>query len=132
MSSPGLVVIGSGGFGREAARAALDGGYSGEVLGFLDDDPALTGATVAGLPVLGPIAAVADLPDAQVIVATGRPDNYTSRASIVGRLGLPRNGTARWCIPEQHWPQTPRSDLGRWCSPGWWRPPGSGSVSTSR
>ena len=95
MSRPGLLIVGSGGFGREAARAALDGGYSGEVLGFLDDDPALTGATVAGLPVLGPIAAVADLPDAQVIVATGRPDNYTSRASIVGRLGLPseRYGT---------------------------------------
>ncbi len=88
MAEPGLVVIGSGGFGREAARAALDGGHPGPVLGFLDDDPALAGATVAGLPVLGPVAAIADLQDALVVVATGRPDAYTSRARIVAALSL--------------------------------------------
>ncbi|MGB7979558.1 MAG: NeuD/PglB/VioB family sugar acetyltransferase [Candidatus Nanopelagicales bacterium] len=93
MSAAGLVIIGAGGFGRETARAALDGGYDGTLLGFLDDDPGLAGATVAGMPVLGPVAALAELPDAQVIVATGRPDNYTSRPRIVAGLGIDE---ARW------------------------------------
>ena len=84
----GLLIIGTGGFGRETAQAALDGGYAGPVLGFLDDDPARMGTTVAGLPVLGPPTAVADMPGAHVVVATGRPDNYTSRPAIVARLGL--------------------------------------------
>lgn len=85
----GLLIIGSGGFGREAARAALDGGFPGEVLGYLDDDPALAGRSFGGLPVLGPIAAVHEHPDASVVIATGRPDNYTSRHALVVRLGLP-------------------------------------------
>ena len=88
MSRRSLVVIGSGGFGRETAQAARDGGFDGEVLGFLDDNPALAGATVTDLPILGPIGAIADMPEVHVVVATGRPDNYTSRRAIVTRLGL--------------------------------------------
>lgn len=89
MSSAGLLIVGSGGFGRETARAALEGGFAGPVLGFLDDNPELVGTTAAGLPVLGPIAAVQDHPDAVVVIATGRPDNYTSRHSIAAALALP-------------------------------------------
>lgn len=89
MSRAGLVIIGSGGFGREAAQAALDGGFDGEVLGFLDDNPDLAGTSVAGLTVLGPIRAIHRYPDAAVVVATGRPDDYTSRPRIVAQLGLP-------------------------------------------
>jgi sugar O-acyltransferase (sialic acid O-acetyltransferase NeuD family) len=85
-----LLIVGSGGFGRESAQAARDGGFDGEVLGFLDDNPALAGASIAGLPVIGPIDAVHRFPDASIIVATGRPDQYTSRHTIVARLGLPR------------------------------------------
>lgn len=84
-----LLILGTGGFGREVARAARDGGFDGEVLGFLDDDPTRTGASVAGLPVLGPTPAVHRYDDAQIVVATGRPDNYTSRHAIVTRLALP-------------------------------------------
>jgi len=84
-----LIIIGCGGFGRETAQAALDGGFDGRVRGFLDDSRDLQGGTVAGLPVLGPIQAVGDHPDALFVVATGRPDNYTSRHAIVQALGLP-------------------------------------------
>jgi sugar O-acyltransferase (sialic acid O-acetyltransferase NeuD family) len=49
------VVVGSGGHGREVAAIIqdflLESGE--EVLGFLDDNPALFGSTIAGLPVLG-------------------------------------------------------------------------------
>jgi sugar O-acyltransferase (sialic acid O-acetyltransferase NeuD family) len=89
MSRRSLVIIGSGGLGRETANAARDGGFAGDVLGFLDDNPDLAGATVAGLPVLGPIATLARFPESEVVVATGRPDNFTSRASIVRDLRLP-------------------------------------------
>ena len=55
-----LLIIGSGGFGRETAQAALDGGFAGDVLGFLDDDPARQGTFVNGLPIVGPIDAIKD------------------------------------------------------------------------
>lgn len=89
MNGRRLLIIGSGGFGRETALAARDGGFDGDVLGFLDDNPRLAGSTIAGLPVLGPVAAVAEYGDAEVVVATGRPDNFTSRHAIVADLGLP-------------------------------------------
>jgi sugar O-acyltransferase (sialic acid O-acetyltransferase NeuD family) len=87
----GLLIVGSGGLGRETARAAADGGYDGQVLGFLDDDPARVGTTVVGLPVLGPTSALPCYPDARVVVATGRPDHYTSRPRIVAALDLPQD-----------------------------------------
>ena len=96
----GLVIVGSGGFGRETAQAALAGGYSGPVLGFLDDNPALAGEQVGGLPVLGPIDSLHDRPDVDVVVATGRPDNYTSRPALVARLGLPEERYARVVHPQ--------------------------------
>lgn len=95
-----LLIIGSGGFGREAARAARDGGFDGELLGFLDDNPALAGRSVGGIPVIGPLAAVSDFPEAGVVVATGRPDNYTSRHAIVQRLRLPPERYARIVHPQ--------------------------------
>jgi sugar O-acyltransferase (sialic acid O-acetyltransferase NeuD family) len=94
-----LLIVGSGGFGRETAQAARDGGFDGQILGFLDDDPAVLGTEVGGLPVLGPIDAAHDHPAAQFVVATGRPDNYTSRPAIVARLGLPMERFARVVHP---------------------------------
>ena len=93
-SSPGrdLLVIGSGGFGREtveAVRAINAAGGSWQILGYLDDDPAVHGKVVDGVPVLGGIAEVHSHPRALVVVCTGRPDNYLSRPRIVGALGLP-------------------------------------------
>jgi sugar O-acyltransferase (sialic acid O-acetyltransferase NeuD family) len=84
-----LLVVGAGGFARETADAvrALDGVFT--LRGLLDDDPALHGRVVGGAPVLGPLAAVADHPDAAVVVCVGRPDAYTARRAIVARLDLP-------------------------------------------
>lgn len=87
-----LVVVGAGGFARETAeavRAVNDDHPTYELLGFVDDDPALAGTVVGGLPVLGPVEAVAGLPHAQVVVCTGHPGNYWSRRQLVLRLGLP-------------------------------------------
>jgi sugar O-acyltransferase (sialic acid O-acetyltransferase NeuD family) len=87
-----LLIVGAGGFGREAAEAVgavNDDKPTYELLGFLDDNPDAAGTEVDGIPVLGPISSVADHPDAQVIVSTGHPGFYFSRKRIVERLGLP-------------------------------------------
>lgn len=86
-----LLIVGSGGFAREAAEAvrALNAQRPTWTLrGFLDDDPDRHGETVGGLPVLGPAELVCERPEAAVVIATGRPDNYVSRRLIADRLDL--------------------------------------------
>lgn len=87
-----LVIVGSGGFGRETAQAihAANGyGANWHLLGYLDDDPARHGTLVEGLPVLGGRGEIGHLPDTSVLVCTGRPGDYVSRMRIVHDLGLP-------------------------------------------
>lgn len=108
-----LLIVGAGGFAREAAETvrtihSVDG--SVRLLGFLDDDRTLHGTTVGGIPVLGPVQAVADHPDAAVVVAVGRPDAYTVRRDIVARLALPADRYATLVHPG--------SSIGSSCSVG--------------
>ncbi|GGV09807.1 acetyltransferase [Streptomyces filipinensis] len=84
----GLLIVGAGGFARETAqavRAAADL----ELLGHLDDNPALHGTEVDGVPVLGGGDLVHDLPDARVVICVGNPADYAARARLVRRFGLP-------------------------------------------
>lgn len=89
-----LVLIGSGGFGRETAElvrainAASADGPRWELRGFLDDDPALRDSSVSGTPVLGAVDRIAELRDARVVVCTGSPSNFASKRAIVARLRL--------------------------------------------
>jgi sugar O-acyltransferase (sialic acid O-acetyltransferase NeuD family) len=78
MTDPVLLVAASG-LAREVASAWS----GGTVLGFLDDDPAKAGAELAGLPVLGPLEAVADHPAARLVVCAGKG---AARRTIVARL----------------------------------------------
>jgi sugar O-acyltransferase (sialic acid O-acetyltransferase NeuD family) len=87
-----LILMGSGGFGRETAeavRASVAVGIPWRLLGFIDDDPARLGTVIDGTPVIGGRGELERLPDARVVVCTGRPDNYVSRPRIVSQLGLP-------------------------------------------
>lgn len=71
MNKTRLLVVGAGGHGRSVAEAAaLSGKF--EVVGFLDDSLP-SGETVLGVPVLGPVASMADQRAAaeQAIVAIG-------------------------------------------------------------
>ncbi|MER6029960.1 acetyltransferase [Streptomyces sp. NPDC001851] len=84
----GLLIVGAGGFARETAqavRAAADI----RLLGHLDDNPALHGTDVDGVPVLGGCDLVHDLPGARVVVCVGNPGDYAARARLVRRLALP-------------------------------------------
>jgi sugar O-acyltransferase (sialic acid O-acetyltransferase NeuD family) len=87
----GLLLVGAGGFARETAeavRAVNAVAPTWELLGYVDDSPALLGTAIAGVPIVGPIDAVHEHPDAAVVLCTGRPDNYVSRPLIAERLGL--------------------------------------------
>jgi sugar O-acyltransferase (sialic acid O-acetyltransferase NeuD family) len=101
MTTP-LVIVGAGGFAREAAEAVravhwMDREY--DLKAFLDDDPALHGRTIGGTPVIGPVEAVHDDPDVAVVICLGRPDAYTARRDIVTRLGLPEERYATLVHP---------------------------------
>jgi len=57
-----ILVVGAGILGREITSKILAHRELGfEVVGFLDDDPAKTGQTVCGVPVLGPIEKIEEL-----------------------------------------------------------------------
>ncbi|MGE7432952.1 acetyltransferase [Kitasatospora sp. NPDC001175] len=94
-----LVIVGAGGFGREAAEAARAAGDSWRLRGFLDDNEALHGSEVDGVPVLGPAEAVHDLPDAQVVLCTVNPRVYHSRSDLLERLKLPEDRYATLVHP---------------------------------
>ena len=96
MSPQPLVIVGAGGFARETVElvhAINAASPTWDLRGVLDDSPSLAGGTVAGLPVLGPTAAVHDLGDAAVVVCIGNPSNFVARAQVVERLELPED---RW------------------------------------
>ncbi|WP_308190631.1 acetyltransferase [Streptomyces sp. HPF1205] len=88
-----LLIVGAGGFAREAAQAVRDVNRASRrtrwrLLGHLDDDPCLHGREVDGVPVLGASALAHEMPDARVLVCVGSPRDPTSRARVVRRLGL--------------------------------------------
>jgi sugar O-acyltransferase (sialic acid O-acetyltransferase NeuD family) len=84
----GLVIVGAGGLARETAQAVRDAGEL-KLLGHLDDNPALHGTGVDGVPVLGGCDLVHELPEAQAVVCVGNPRDYAARARLVRRLALP-------------------------------------------
>jgi sugar O-acyltransferase (sialic acid O-acetyltransferase NeuD family) len=88
---PPLFIVGAGGFGRETAeavRAVNQAQPTWELQGVLDDSPAQQGATVDGLPVVGPLDSVADHPEARLVLTIGNPDNFFVRRRLVKRLAL--------------------------------------------
>ncbi|WP_441246863.1 acetyltransferase [Kitasatospora sp. McL0602] len=88
-AGPELVIVGAGGFGREAAEAAVSAGW--RLRGFLDDNPALHGERVDGVPVLGPAELVHELPRAKVLLCAVNPRVYSSRSALAERLALPES-----------------------------------------
>ncbi|WP_404954814.1 NeuD/PglB/VioB family sugar acetyltransferase [Streptomyces sp. 147326] len=95
-----LLIVGAGGFARETAQAVRDVAAADverglpprwRLVGHLDDDPALEGRDVDGVPVLGGSERVHELWAARVVVCVGSPRDYAVRARVVRRLGLPVN-----------------------------------------
>ena len=92
MTSRPLLLVGAGGLAREVLAAVTAGNSvrpEWNVLGFCDDDPAQHGRLIDGLPVLGPVDAVHEHPDAAVVICAANTRNHASRKLIGERLGLP-------------------------------------------
>lgn len=86
-----ILLLGAGGLAREALAAIRAGGVH-EVIGFLDDDPALWGRPLDGTMVLGGIQDVQRFPLAKLVLCTG---SGASRSAIAKRLmGLGRGDDA--------------------------------------
>ena len=69
-----VLIIGAGGHGQVVADILLcarEAGIDVQPVGFLDDDPSLAGATILGLPVLGPLSCLERFSYEGVIVAIG-------------------------------------------------------------
>jgi sugar O-acyltransferase (sialic acid O-acetyltransferase NeuD family) len=112
-----LVLVGSGGFGRETAEAvrAINDAERArtrqprwELLGFLDDDEARWGECVSGTHIVGGLEKLDELPDAHVVVCTGHPGDFRSKKRIVERLGLPAERYATLVHPAAVVPESCR------------------------
>lgn len=85
-----LVILGAGGHGRVVAEAALAAGL--DLMGFTDRDPALAGATICGLPVLG---VDADVESGRIVC----PGLLLGIGPNTIRLALSRRFQGRWVQP---------------------------------
>jgi sugar O-acyltransferase (sialic acid O-acetyltransferase NeuD family) len=89
-----LILIGSGGLAREVV-ALLEGSTDHKPVGLLDDDTALHGADIAGLPVLGGIDSVSEHSDADLVVCTGsgRSRRLITERLVRSGIGISRHAT---------------------------------------
>ena len=60
-----------------------------DVLGFLDDDPALWGQRFAGASVLGSTSLLKEYGDSWLLAVPGRSQSFTRRLQIIQSLGVP-------------------------------------------
>jgi sugar O-acyltransferase (sialic acid O-acetyltransferase NeuD family) len=58
-------------------------------VGFLDDNPALKGKTISGLPVLGPLSQAAQMDGCQFINGIGSTATYRAKEKIIGSCQVP-------------------------------------------
>ena len=88
-----LALVGAGGLGREAAELvrAINGDRpTWRLVGFFDDDPALQGTSIAGLPGARPRGRRRARRSLAIAVCTARPAIGCSRAPIAPGLDLER------------------------------------------
>ncbi len=89
-----LIILGTGGNCLDILDAALAlnraaGGATYDCVGFLDDQTALRGSNICGLPVLGSLADAARFTDCVFVNGIGSPRNFQRKADILETTGLP-------------------------------------------
>lgn len=89
---PDLILVAASGLAREVLSVVeLTGSH--RVVGYVDDNPELCDAMVAGVPVLGPLEEVKSHDTAELLVCAGAG---TSRKGLVERLAAFGVGPARY------------------------------------
>ncbi|HET9648865.1 MAG TPA: acetyltransferase, partial [Microlunatus sp.] len=86
MSTP-LILIAASGLAREVL-ACLEGQFYYNVIGIVDDSPALQGTSIGRVPLLGTLSAVADHSDAQLLICAGKGSVRAAIADRLVRLGI--------------------------------------------
>lgn len=84
-----VLILGAGGTGRDLVDWLPEleaAGHPLEVAGFLDDDPAKQGKTIAGIRVIGPLSAAGRDPAVRLVDALGSPRTFRARAGVTGML----------------------------------------------
>ncbi len=116
-----LLIVGAGGFSREAAeavRAAQAHGGPLRLVGFVDDDESLAGTLVDGIPVVGGVGHIRSRADVSVVVGVGRPERahhpVEDRGSARAGAGALRDHRASGRLPRA---PRPFSDRARSYSP---------------
>jgi sugar O-acyltransferase (sialic acid O-acetyltransferase NeuD family) len=85
-----LVILGAGGASREIAEAVEDinrDRQTGNLLGFLDDDPTKIGRVINGVRVLGPISLAARY-SALFVIGIAATQNRRARQRVAETLGI--------------------------------------------
>ena len=77
----GQLLVGASGLAREVLAAGF------RAVGILDDNPALAGRSVSGIPVLGDLAAVVDRPE-QLLIAIGPSTARQRVVTLLTRMGV--------------------------------------------
>lgn len=116
-----VVIVATGGTGREAAAWVADAGRGDDPVGFFDEDPARYGTEVAGLPVIGGPDWLERRTGVEAVVASSRP---AQRAALADRLFaagvalttvvhptakvdlVSRSAEERSCVPRSYSPAT--------------------------
>lgn len=97
-----LIIFPFGGNGREAA-AQLAGSdplkKEWQLVGFVDDDPAVRGKTACGVPVLGGTKVLKEYPKAKVLAVPGNAGDYLKRRHIIEGLDLKKDRFAQVLAP---------------------------------
>jgi len=78
-----LIIVGGGGFSREVVWLARECSEKWDIVGILDDNPAMHSQTMCDVRVLGPIADCVNYPETRFVVAVGSP---RTRKAIVNRM----------------------------------------------
>jgi sugar O-acyltransferase (sialic acid O-acetyltransferase NeuD family) len=99
-----LLLVAASGLAREVAEAVAIGSTH-QVVAILDDNPALHGRTMHGIPIVGPVEAAAGRPDTEIAICAG---SGSARLAIVERLAAVGVGPQRFATVVH-----PRASVGR-------------------
>lgn len=102
-----ILLVAASGLAREAASACRRPGWAGgDVIGYVDDDPAKAGTVIDGLPVLGGVESVTQHPDALLVVCAGKGASRRAIVARLARLGVGPERYASVIDPSVHVPST--------------------------
>jgi sugar O-acyltransferase (sialic acid O-acetyltransferase NeuD family) len=88
-----LVILGTGGTARDILDTVLDLNATGagagfDCVGFLDDNRAVWGSSLHGVPVLGPLRSARELSDCVFVNGIGSSGNFWRKGDIIAGTGI--------------------------------------------